>query len=118
MTVSHVHLDGVPLPVLLPAVVVTDVVLLAQFVRQPLRGVAQIAEAADDFRAAAGVVGNRAQRIFVHVLVAGTAPAAAASRREADLGGGGKREPWPAAPAARNRNREPRTARLPRLRRV
>src|SRR5207244_10657457 len=113
--VADVHLDGVPLPVFLPAVVVADVVLHAQFIGQALRGGAEIAEPADDFGAAAGVVGDRSQRVLVHVLAA-CPPPGAANRREADLRRVREAPAGEAAPAARKRNREARTVRLPRLR--
>src|SRR5215510_4230279 len=106
------HFDDVPLPVLLSAVVVADVVLLAQFVGEALCRIPEITEAAHDFRAPARVVGDRTKRILIHMLVARSSPDAPDGRKP-DLRR--KRKAGKPAAAARQRKWKPRTARLPRL---
>src|SRR5438067_8786448 len=81
--VLNLHLDVVPAAVLLPLVVVPKVVLLAQFVGDVRRRRIEVAEAADDLRPAAGVVGDASQRSLVHVLASNRpSPRAAALARE------------------------------------
>src|SRR6185503_18351215 len=73
-----------PAAVLFSCTDVAEIVLLAEFIRDPRSGVVEIAEAADDFRAAACVVGNLSQGVGIHTLGrCALAGAAANDRREA-----------------------------------
>src|SRR2546426_687828 len=68
------NLDGVPTAVLLPGARISEVVLLAQFVGDARGRAVEVAELADDLRAAAAIVSDGPERIGVYPIAAVAIP--------------------------------------------
>src|SRR5438105_10492846 len=118
VVVAHLDADRMPLAVFRAARLVSQIVLLAQFVGDARRRGIEIVRVANDLRAAAAIVGHVAQRRDVDAIVRVAARTSAPSARAASAASDWRERAGTtaAAPARKRKRKRRRQTRWRRLR--